>query len=81
MDRREFLTKGGAVVAGGLLADLGTFEQAAGGGEEDPQPAEYRVHPGRRDALSERVPGGREHAGGVLAPVYAERVFTYGSTG
>ncbi len=30
MDRREFLQKGGAVVAGGLLADLGVFEQAAG---------------------------------------------------
>jgi arylsulfatase A-like enzyme len=30
MDRREFLQKGGAVVAGGLLADLGVLEQAAG---------------------------------------------------
>ena len=30
MDRREFLQKGGAVVAGGLLADLGILEQAAG---------------------------------------------------
>ncbi|HWD77097.1 MAG TPA: sulfatase-like hydrolase/transferase [Solirubrobacteraceae bacterium] len=28
MDRREFLKKSGAVVAGGLLADLGAFEQA-----------------------------------------------------
>ncbi len=30
MDRREFLKKSGGVVAGGLLADLGVFEQAAG---------------------------------------------------
>ena len=30
MDRRDFLKKSGAVVAGGLLADLGIFEQAAG---------------------------------------------------
>ena len=30
MDRRQFLKQGGAVVAGGLLADLGIFEQAAG---------------------------------------------------
>lgn len=30
MDRRDFLTKSGAVVAGGLLADLGIVEQAAG---------------------------------------------------
>ena len=30
MDRREFLEQSGAVVAGGLLADLGIFEQAAG---------------------------------------------------
>src|ERR1700756_5332737 len=30
MDRRDFLKKSGAVVAGGLLADLGIVEQAAG---------------------------------------------------
>ena len=30
VDRRDFLKKSGAVVAGGLLADLGIFEQAAG---------------------------------------------------
>ena len=30
MDRRDFLKKSGAVVAGGLLADLEIFEQAAG---------------------------------------------------
>ena len=30
MDRRGFLKKSGAVVAGGVLADLGIFEQAAG---------------------------------------------------
>jgi arylsulfatase A-like enzyme len=30
VDRRDFLKKGGAVVAGGLLADLGIAEQAAG---------------------------------------------------
>ncbi len=30
MDRKEFLQKGGAVVAGGLLADLGILERAAG---------------------------------------------------
>ncbi len=30
MDRREFLQKGGAVVAGGLLAELGILEEAAG---------------------------------------------------
>src|ERR1700727_4056560 len=30
MDRREFLQKSGAVVAGGLLADLGILEEAAG---------------------------------------------------
>jgi arylsulfatase A-like enzyme len=30
VNRREFLKKSGAVVAGGLLADLGIFEQAAG---------------------------------------------------
>ncbi len=30
MDRRDFLKKSGAVVAGGLLADLGILEQAAG---------------------------------------------------
>ena len=30
MDRREFLTKSGRLAAGGLLADLGLFEQAAG---------------------------------------------------
>lgn len=29
MDRREFLQKGGAVLAGGALADLGIFERAA----------------------------------------------------
>jgi arylsulfatase A-like enzyme len=29
MDRRQFLKKSGGVVAGGLLADLGIFEQAA----------------------------------------------------
>jgi uncharacterized sulfatase len=29
MDRREFLQKGGAVVAGGLLANLGVFEEPA----------------------------------------------------
>src|SRR3954453_15571277 len=29
MDRREFLKTGGAVLAGGLFADLGSFEQAA----------------------------------------------------
>ena len=29
MDRRDFLKQGGAVVAGGLLADLGIFENAA----------------------------------------------------
>ena len=30
VDRRDFLKKSGAVAAGGLLADLGIFEQAAG---------------------------------------------------
>jgi uncharacterized sulfatase len=30
MDRKEFLQKGGAAVAGGLLADLGLLERAAG---------------------------------------------------
>ena len=30
MDRREFLKKSGAAVAGGLLADVGSFDQAAG---------------------------------------------------
>jgi len=30
MDRRDFLKKSGAAVAGGALADLGIFEQAAG---------------------------------------------------
>ncbi len=30
MDRREFLKRGGAVVAGGMLANLGVFEGAAG---------------------------------------------------
>jgi arylsulfatase A-like enzyme len=30
MDRRDFLKKGGAAVAGGLLADLGILDQAAG---------------------------------------------------
>ena len=29
MDRRDFLKKGGAVVAGGMLAELGIFERAA----------------------------------------------------
>ena len=39
MDRREFLKTGGAVVAGGLLADLGIFEQAAGAARKtDRQP-------------------------------------------
>ena len=35
MDRREFLQKGGAVVAGGLLAELGILEEAAGAAGED----------------------------------------------
>src|ERR1700733_3676337 len=30
MDRREFLQKSGAVMAGGLLAELGILEEAAG---------------------------------------------------
>ena len=30
MDRRDFLRTSGALVAGGVLADLGIFEQAAG---------------------------------------------------
>jgi arylsulfatase A-like enzyme len=30
MDRRDFLKKGGAVLAGGVLADMGIFEHAAG---------------------------------------------------
>ncbi|MGN6169314.1 MAG: twin-arginine translocation signal domain-containing protein [Solirubrobacteraceae bacterium] len=34
MDRRDFLKKSGAVVAGGLLADLGIFERAAGAAEK-----------------------------------------------
>ena len=80
MDRRRFLQAGGALVAGGLLADLDFFESAASAA------ARSQARPNIVFILVDEMrfptefPAGVQISGAVPAPLHAQPVSSCGAT-